>query len=448
MFMSNRSNRAVVLALVLGLLLPNLAGADALRFDPKQQSFTAQFHASRVQSVLGRVATATGWKVYVEPGATNRVSTEFRNLPVADALRLLLGELNFALLPQSNGPPKLLVYRNQLQNATSVVVGTHPSAILNELIVRVRPGIDIQAVAKALNAKVMGKIAGLNAYRLQFADAEAADAARETLQQNPEIAAVEDNHNVARQPVGGQMGQGPFGPVSLKLKPPPSDGRVVVGLIDTAVQSLGKELDAFVLPTIKVAGNAPVENSYPTHGTTMAETLLRSLQAATQGSTSVQILPVDVYGANPGTSTFEVAEGIIRAVNAGARIINLSLGGEGDSPVLRDTIAAVNRQGIPVIAAAGNAASTLPYYPAAYPEVMAVTAVDHGQIAAYANRGDFVSLAAPGTHIVYFNNQAWQVVGTSAASAYVSGLAAGYMETTGAAAVQTQAFLQHALGIK
>lgn len=425
-----------------------LPAADSLTWDSQRQVFTAQFNSAKVQTVLSRIARSTGWKVLVEPGATNRVSAEFKSLRVSDSLRLLLGDLNFALLPQTNGVPRLLVYRNELRNATTLILGKHPSAIPNELIVRLQPGIDINAVAKALNAKVLGKIAGLNAYRLQFQDAEAVEVARDVLAGNPEIASVEDNHSINRQPYNRAGTTPPVGPVSLQVKAPPSDGRIVVGLIDTAVQSLGSELDKFVLPSIKVAGDALLDNSTPTHGTSMAETLLRSLQAATDGRTSVQILPVDVYGPNQATSTFEVAEGVARAVNAGARIINLSLGGDGDSPVLRETIAAAASQNVQVFAAAGNEASYMPYYPAAYPEVTAVTAFDHGQLAPYANRGDFVQLAAPGNYVIYYNNQAWHVVGTSAASAYVSGLAAGFMDSTGGNASQAQAFLHERLGIK
>ena len=49
----------------------------------------------------------------------------------------------------------------------------------------------------------------------------------------------------------------------------------------------------------------------------------------------VRILPVDVYGGNEMTTTFAVAEGIYRAVNAGANPINLSLTSAGDSAFLR-----------------------------------------------------------------------------------------------------------------
>ena len=48
-----------------------------------------------------------------------------------------------------------------------------------------------------------------------------------------------------------------------------------------------------------------------------------------------------------------------------------------------------------------------------------------GNIAAYANRGDFVDAVAPGTSIINFADQSYLVSGTSASTAYVSGLAAG-----------------------
>ena len=56
------------------------------------------------------------------------------------------------------------------------------------------------------------------------------------------------------------------------------------------------------------------------------ETILRSVQGTTSGTTSIKVLPVDVYGNNVSTTTFDVAQGIYRAVNAGANVINLSLG--------------------------------------------------------------------------------------------------------------------------
>jgi len=80
--------------------------------------------------------------------------------------------------------------------------------------------------------------------------------------------------------------------------------------------------------------------------------------------------------------------------------------------------------------------------------VMAVTAIDQGQLASYANRGSFVSLGAPGTSIVYYQNQPWIVQGTSASAAFISGVAAGYMDSTHNNASQAQTFLLSNFGVK
>jgi len=224
----------------------------------------------------------------------------------------------------------------------------------------------------------------------------------------------------------------------FNLKPQTNSGpcQVVVGVVDTRFQQLGNGLDAFVLPAISAApqslnqpGSAPAGNSSAselTHGSAMAETILRSIQATTGGSTSIKILPVDVYGNNPDTTTFNVAAGIYQAVNAGANVINLSLGSEADSPFLHKLIQDASQQGVVFFAAAGNSPVTTPVYPAAYPEVVAVTAgTPDGQIADYANRGSFVDMIAPGTSLVPFQGQAYIVTGTSTATAFATGMAAG-----------------------
>jgi hypothetical protein len=86
--------------------------------------------------------------------------------------------------------------------------------------------------------------------------------------------------------------------------------------------------------------------------------------------------------------------------------------------------------------------------PAAYPEVKAVTAIDNGQLATYASRGSFVSLGAPGSSIIPFGNLAFGVQGTSVSSAYTSGLAAGYLETSGGNVNKMESFLNNNYGVK
>ncbi len=163
----------------------------------------------------------------------------------------------------------------------------------------------------------------------------------------------------------------------------------------------------------------------------------------------MRILPVDVYGNKEMTSTFDVANGVYQAINAGANTINLSLGSSGDSPFLHNVIKAGAAQNILFFAAAGNEPTTDPSYPAAYSEVIAVTAgTKDGSIASYANRGSFVDLAAPGTSVVVFNGQSYYVQGTSASSAFTSGLAAGIRDVSKMTPEQVTAALQKLLPFK
>lgn len=148
----------------------------------------------------------------------------------------------------------------------------------------------------------------------------------------------------------------------------------------------------------------------------MFETLLQGM-----ANDPSKILPVDVYPAGNSTTTYEVLEGAVAAINSGANVINLSLGGTGDSTTLQSLINEGTQKGVLFVAASGNTPGTALTYPAAYPGVLAITAADpNGQLASYANDGPFVRGMEPGTAIVYLNGQPWQVEGTSTATAFAT----------------------------
>src|SRR5262249_22240638 len=243
----------------------------------------------------------------------------------------------------------------------------------------------------------------LNTFRLQFADEAAADAARDALTNNPDVAATDSNYRID-QPTrvdSVELSSAASFPLKPKLGNP--GNQVIVALIDTPVQPLNSKMSDFLLPALHVAGDPSLPADQLTHGTSMAETILHGLTFAPQenGGSSVRVLPVDVYGNNADTTTFDVAKGIYAALSSGATIINLSLGGDGDSPFLSSLIHAAHQQGIVFFGAAGNQPTTAPTFPAAYPDVVAVTAGDRrGNIAPYANRGDFVDVIAPGVSLV------------------------------------------------
>jgi hypothetical protein len=426
-----------------------------LNWETNRNRVSADIKSGQLIPVLEQIAAITGWHIFLEPDTTCTVSAKFDHLPPGEALHLLLRDLNFALVPATNANPKLFVFRTTMQNATQSVRPANPVAtkgkpIPNELIVRLKPGAKIDDLAKLLGAKVTGHIDSLNAYRLQFEDQAAADAARQQLAGNPDVSSVDTNYSIDRPPTPvGAQGSNLPPPTQLQFKTPPAGGPIIVGLLDTGLQPLGNGLDRFLLPAVSVAGDPQLDPNSPSHGTSMAETILSSLAMTTKGSASVEILPVDIYGPNATTTTFNVAQGLSQASLGGARIFSMSFGSAGDSPFLQSAIQQLSAGGnVVLIGAAGNTPVTTAFYPAAYPEVMAVTAIDQGQLASYANRGSFVSLGAPGTSVVYYQGQPWMVQGTSASAAYISGIAAGYLDTTHNSASQAQTFLLGNFGVK
>jgi len=121
---------------------------------------------------------------------------------------------------------------------------------------------------------------------------------------------------------------------------------------------------------------------------------------------NVTIMHVRALGRGGGT-TLDIANAIRYAAGLSndsgqvppqrANVINMSLGGGGYSQTMADACAAAWNAGVVIFASAGNSSSTLPSYPAAYPDVISVMAVDAtGSRAPYSNWGSGVELAAPG----------------------------------------------------
>jgi len=379
--------------------------------------------------LLEKIAVSADWHIFVEPGTTHTTSAKFKDLPSGEALKRLLGDLNFALVPQTNAVAQLYVFRTEMKNATQAVLPPKAVArhVANELLVHLKPGVNAEALAKVLGAKITGRNDQLGLYRLLFDNPSATDAGLGQLKSNSDVADVDYNYYYDPPPTPQMLSSAPVGPLSLTLNPPGDSGKVIVGLIDTSVQSLGPQLDKFILPQQSVAGDSGTAPTDPRHGTSMAYTILEAIaQQSPTGGNSAQILPVDVYGPNASTTTWDVALGVQKAVNGGATVLNLSLGGPNDSSILDNVLQQTIAAGIPVYAAAGNQPLTTPTYPAADAGVISVTSLgSKDQLASYANEGTWVNLALPGGSIIYFGGQAWGVQGTSVSTAYASGVAGG-----------------------
>ena len=123
----------------------------------------------------------------------------------------------------------------------------------------------------------------------------------------------------------------------------------------------------------------------------------------------------------------DLAQAIFHAVDQGASIISMSWGDYEDSWLVRRAIVEAYRAGVLLVAAAGNDATSERMYPAAYDEVIAVTATDQtDQPASFTNYGDWVELSAPGVSVLSTlpNDGYGTRSGTSMATPYVAGVAA------------------------
>lgn len=170
------------------------------------------------------------------------------------------------------------------------------------------------------------------------------------------------------------------------------------------------------------------------HGTHVAGTIAGENNGigVTGIAYNAKIMPVKVLDKSGSGSYSQIANGIRYAVDHGANIINLSLGGYFSNNILKSAVEYASSKNVIVVMAAGNDGSSTPSYPAryAYNSGIAVGAVDqNNQLADFSNRSgskDITFVTAPGVDIYssLANNQYGYYSGTSMASPHVAGVVA------------------------
>ena len=208
--------------------------------------------------------------------------------------------------------------------------------------------------------------------------------------------------------------------------------RVKIAVIDTAIDTTHPAFAGSITSTFDALGDSKPEPEL--HGTSIAGIL--GARSGLEGvAPEATVLGVRAFTSNakaPAQSyTLAILKGLDWAVLNGARVVNMSFAGPND-PLLGQAISAAFKQGVVIVAAAGNGgASAGPAYPGAFPNVIAVTAVDTKDVLYKgANRGTYIAVAAPGVDIIApAPKGAYDIsTGTSMAAAHVSGIAALMLE--------------------
>jgi serine protease len=237
------------------------------------------------------------------------------------------------------------------------------------------------------------------------------------------------------------------------------DPNVIVAVVDTGVafENYGAYVQAPDLAQTRfVPGYDFVhDTNHPDddngHGTHVAGTIAQStnnLIGVAGVAFRCSIMPVKVMDDEGVSDAFTVSQGILFAVNRGARVINLSFGSTRPSTTLQNAVQTAYQRGVTVVASAGNeyTKGNQPSYPAAYSQYcIAVGAVRYDLTRApYSSTGSYLSVVAPGGDLTVDQNSDaypdgilqqtfrsdpnqfayWFFQGTSMAAPHVSGLAA------------------------
>jgi subtilisin family serine protease len=177
--------------------------------------------------------------------------------------------------------------------------------------------------------------------------------------------------------------------------------RVVVAVVDTGVASNHPDLQDVLVPGFDLVHNDADPKDDQGHGTAVAGVIAARTQNH-QGQAGMcwkcSIMPVKVLDQNGSGTTSTIAAGIVWAVNHGAQVVNLSLGGAGSTQALTDAAQYAASKGVLVFGAAGNSGTTTKFYPAATPGVVSVGGTNASdKLYSWSNRGaDWVDVAAPG----------------------------------------------------
>ncbi len=328
---------------------------------------------------------------------------------------------------RNNAPRTAVDFRAVPNELVAEIDGALTDAQIEELARR--HGL---ARAEIRNVPLLGSTIGL----FRITDRRSVDVVRRAMAADGRIRSVQPNFRYLLQDQNTAATEGDPAQYALaQLRLPQAHTlvrgmNVTIAVIDSGIDASHPELANTVADTFDAIGS----NEEPhAHGTGIAGAI--AAHARLMGSApEVRILAIRAFGATANgaqSSSYVILKGLDHAALHGAQIINMSFAGPKD-PLIERAVAASAARGIVLVAAAGNAgAKSAPLYPAANPNVIAVSGTDvQEKLFSASNRGNYIALAAPGADIFLpAPDGKYQIAsGTSFSAAFVSGIAALVLE--------------------
>ncbi len=304
----------------------------------------------------------------------------------------------------------------------------------DRILVKFKPGLAreyVEGLIGAYRFQTVSKITPLGTYVLRMPSAVTVPQAVSALRRNPDVERVTPDYRMRLMVTPNDeyfqayqyalSNRGGILNISPDIQPRTTEGAdikartawdetqgeesVVIAVLDTGVDRDHPELSTkLVSPGRDIVNDdfdADDDHWHGTHVAGIAAAETNNGEGIAGVSWLSKILPVKVVAANEDSYYSWVIEGIVWAVDSGAKVINISLGGDEDDPILQDACRYAYEQGVLVVASAGNDLPAV-VYPAAYDAyVLAVAATDYNDDhAAFSNSGPQVDVAAPGVWIL------------------------------------------------
>lgn len=273
--------------------------------------------------------------------------------------------------------------------------------------------------------RLMGRLDALNALRIGFSDfndlASLLDGEAEASYVFP-VDVPPAPGDAAAQPGAVALGAGLLDWLGITGDNSTWGRGVRIAVLDTGVTSSRAFTSAISFQNlVDLPANLTAQSG---HGTAVASMIIGTDSLTPGVAPGANIVSIRIANDLGQSDSFLLAQGIVAAVDAGAGLINISMGSFGDSVLVRNAIAYARDAGALIIAAAGNNGLNQVSYPAANDGVIAVGAVDAlGNHLDFSNTGPQVAISAPGfgVNAAWTGNQAASVSGTSFSAPIVAG---------------------------
>lgn len=384
-----------------------------------------------------------GIRVRVEEGIDPDISANITNRLITNVLTGLLKPYSFALVWEKVVSPEgdkiqlaeIQIFhtnkeglgRSGSKNTLDIVHSEDGSSyVANIVMLRVKPTLSKEVLNRLLmqyNAKVIDYHKGLGIIRLQLPKGSDVQQLASELSDNATVDAAEPDYAYSLPPDMKATSQPDVDTVPPVLNKE-AEG-IPIAVLDSGLATEYAD-SPFLLGSYDALSPGNEISDSAGHGTQMTLIAAGAVNPiGSEGETEYNnpVVAVRVFDDNGYTSNSTLIRGIDYAISTGAKVLSMSWGSESDSTILASAIDYAAENGLIIVAAAGNAPTGEPVYPAAYQNVIGVGAsMPDGEPWEQSNYGDFVSVEAPGfaTFPVGHKGPPGTYAGTSISTAYAS----------------------------